>query len=332
MIKFITIFGLSLLTAFFLTPVFQKLAVKKKIYDIPTSLKRHKKPIPYLGGLSIWLSFTVPVLLFIILKDTLTMETIGIITGGTIVCGIGLIDDLKKLSSWVKLFGQSIAACILLVCDVKLKVIFFPSYLNTILTFFWIIGITNAFNIIDIMDGLSAGCAFIASMTFFFIALGTNQFLVILTTAALAGSCLGFLYYNKHPAKIFMGDAGSLFLGFTLASISISASYTAVNNIALLSPLLIFGVPIYDTFYVSLLRTLHKKSPFKGSKDHFAIRLKALGLKGSHIVLIVFLIQTALCEASYIATNVNIYGAIFIYLLVILIFIIFGKSLSKVEI
>ena len=181
------------------------------------------------------------------------------------------------------------------------------------------------------MDGLSAGVACIASAAFLFIAIPSQNLFVSLIGAALAGGTLGFLRYNFYPSRIFMGDAGSLFIGFLLASLSIAGSYTATNEIALLSPLLILAVPIYDTFYVSFLRILRRKNPLRGSPDHFALRLRASGMKDSHVVLVIYLISIALCEASYIATTVNFYGAVFIYLLIIVILVTVGRNLSRVK-
>ncbi|MCH7760432.1 undecaprenyl/decaprenyl-phosphate alpha-N-acetylglucosaminyl 1-phosphate transferase, partial [candidate division TA06 bacterium] len=322
---------LAFLLVLILTPFFHRLALFLKIVDRPTPLKSHEKAVPYLGGMALLLSVLLPVLLIALLKDLVDRKILGILIGSLLIAILGLLDDIKNLSPYTKFFGQGMGALILILSGVHLEIIYFPLWLNLLLTFLWILGITNGFNIIDVMDGLSAGVACIASAAFLFIAIPTQNVHVVLLSAALAGGTLGFLRFNFYPARIFMGDSGSLFLGFLLASLSITVSYTAVNNIALLSPLLILAVPIYDTFLVSLLRILKGRNPFRGSSDHFALRLRALGMKDSHVVLIIYVISIALCEASYIATTVNFYGAVFIYLLVIGILATVGRNLSRVK-
>jgi len=302
------------------------------ILDRPTSLKNHEKAMPYLGGLALLLSILLPVLSLALAKDLLNQKILGILIGSFVLSGLGLFDDIKNLSPYTKFLGQGIGAFILILSGVHLEIIYLPSWLNLLLTLFWVLGITNAFNIIDVMDGLSAGVALIASAAFLFIAIPTQDLLVALLSSAIVGGTLGFLRYNFYPARIFMGDSGSLFLGYLLASLSIAESYTAQNDIALLSPLLILAIPIYDTFYVSLLRILKGKNPFRGSRDHFALRLRASGMKDQQVVLMIYLISIALCEASYIATTVNRYGALFIYLLIISLFIIVGLNLSRIRV
>lgn len=324
-------FSLSGVLALLLTPLMRALARKTGVVDLPDGLKRHRNPTPYLGGLAIYLAFMITLLCVLLLRGSAGSEVLGLIAGGTIVCGLGLLDDCRRLSVSTKLFGQLVAAAVLVISGLRLEIIYFPLYLNVALTILWIVGITNAINIVDIMDGLAVSVACIAAATFFFIAVATGDLLTAVVSAALAGACVGFAGYNWCPASIFMGDSGSLFLGFMLASVSISASYTARNNIALFSPLLILAVPIYDTFYVSTLRMARGRSPFRGSPDHFALRLKAMGLKDHHVVSVICLISVVLCEASYIATTVNIFGALFIYLMTVITFIAAGRLLSRVE-
>ena len=185
---------------------------------------------------------------------------------------------------------------------------------------------------IDIKDGLAGSITFIASMTFFFIALGNNYQFIIMLSGGLAGAILGFLIFNYPPAKIFMGDAGSEFIGFLLAIISIQISYTTINKIALISPILILGIPIYDTIFVIIIRLLNGQNPLHGSPDHIAIRLNKLGIPDRYVLWIMILVEIILCESAYIATTVNIYGAIFIYVFILMLALIFGVFLSKVKV
>lgn len=327
LLSFLVSAGLALM----FTPIMRVLARKSGVVDIPDGLKRHKKPTPYLGGVAIYLAFMLGLVCVMVIRRSVESKLLGLIVGGTIICGLGVLDDYRRLSVWTKLFGQLVAAVVLVISGLRLEIVYLSFPLNVALSILWIVGITNALNLIDIMDGLAASVAFVASATFFFIAVPTGDLLTAVVSAALAGACIGFVGYNWHPASIFMGDAGSLFLGFMLAGVSISTSYTATNNIALLSPLLILAIPIYDTFYVSILRMAKRKSPFRGSRDHFALRLKAIGLRDQHVVVIVCLISLVLCEASYIATTVSLFGAIFTYIVTAFIFVMTGRLLSKVE-
>lgn len=323
----------SFLLSLGLTPFFRHLALRLQIMDKPsTDLKNQECSVPYLGGLAIYFSFII-VLVIVILFSSLKFnpDIVSIIIGGTIICLVGFADDIYNLKPLLKFIFQFIAAGVLIYFDLRLKIYFLPKSVNILLTLLWVIGITNAFNLIDIMDGLSSGVAFIAGITFLFVALPTNQIFIILFSCALTGAVIGFIPYNLKPASIYMGDAGSQFIGFVLSAIAIGESYTAVNNIALLSPILILGIPIYDTLLVSILRLKHKESPFIGSPDHFALRLAALGIDSQFVVIIIYLLSIILGQASYIATQVNYYGAVFTYSMIFFMAVIFGWKLGKIK-
>ena len=287
-----------------------------------------------MGGVAIWLSFVVILLLvrFLTHFQTGTLTNLrGLFFGGTVIMIVGLLDDIKGFNYRLKFFGQLAATLILMVFDIRIK--FIDSYIvSFILTLFWVIGITNALNIIDIMDGLSSGVAVVACLGFFFVALPTEQIYVNFASCILAGSCLGFLRYNWPPAKIFMGDAGSLFVGFILAAVALGENYTTVNNLALFTPILILGVPIFDTLLVMAFRMQKGKSIFLGSKDHFALRLEAMGYKRKTIILIAYLISVILSMAAFIITIVKFNNAIMVYLSVGLLAFIFAVKLSFVKV
>jgi UDP-GlcNAc:undecaprenyl-phosphate GlcNAc-1-phosphate transferase len=186
-------------------------------------------------------------------------------------------------------------------------------------------------NIIDIMDGLSSGVAVIAALAFLFINPLTEQAYVNYAAAAIAGAALGFLRYNFPPAKIFMGDTGSLVLGFVLAVLSIGTSYSQVNNIALYAPILILGIPIYDTFLVMILRFKQGKNIFHGSLDHFALRLERLGFPRRKVVLIAYLVSVCLSTAALMIVKVHFRWAVAIYIIVAAFSISISYNLSKVD-
>lgn len=336
--KYILLFLSSFVMSSILTPGMIKLAFKFNILDIPDDkLKNHKKPVPYLGGVALYLSFIVPLILWRILTHTDNIDSIwnlslkgiaGISLGATLVFLVGLIDDLKKLSIYTKFFVQIVASLILILCNIKIEFIK-PEILGNIITVIWIVGVTNSLNIIDIMDGLSAGIAFIASLTFFLISIIGFKIFSPAISLCLAGSTLGFLIYNFNPAKIFMGDAGSLFLGFTLASLSLTESYSEFNNLAVLSPILILIVPIFDTLFVMFIRAKKGISMFYGSPDHFPIRLTKLLWTRRKVVVVIYIISIIFCILALFSIFVsNLYSAI-IYILVFISIIFFIRFLIK---
>lgn len=327
---FLTFFS-ALILGYLLTPLARKIALRFNLMDRPrVPVKVHREPTPYLGGAAVYLAFLIPVVIIGFFTSNLSQRMVGILFGGTIIMALGLADDLKGLPVSTRFLVQILAASVLILFGIRLEFIGNP-YVALALTIIWVVGITNAFNLIDIMDGLSAGIAFIAASAFLFISLPTQQTFVILASAALAGSALGFLRYNFAPARIFMGDTGSLFLGFTLGALSIGTSYTAQNPIALLSPILILGIPIYDTLLVMALRTKRKRSIFRGSPDHLALRLEALGIDRKYVVLILYLMSIVLAQAAFISTIINLYGAIFTYVLVGIISFVGGRYLGRID-
>jgi len=334
MIFYLYSFLISFIVAIVTTPILILIAKKYDIIDHPkTPVKTHKTATPYLGGLAIFLGFVTS--LFIIRHitnfPTGTLRSLrGIIIGATFIIIVGLIDDLKTIGFKAKFLWQIVVAIILINFDIRIKFIQ-PQYLADILTILWVVGIINAINIIDIMNGLATGISFIAAMTFLFIAFPTEEIYVNLAAVALAGGIFGFIRYNFPNAKIFMGDTGSMFLGFVLAALSLGTSYTKINNIALYSPILILGIPIFDTFYVMYLRFRKGKSPFLGSKDHFALRLEASGLTRKNVVIFIWLIAVILSFAAFVISRVQLLVAIIIYTIILALAIFGGWKLSKIK-
>jgi len=229
----------SFLLAFLLTKVIGRIAAKLKILDHPDERKIHKKPIPLLGGLAIFVSYVGT----IIFNFNFSRELKGVVIGGTIILIIGLIDDIKHIPATWKLISQVLASSILILYGVKLS--FLPNTWwgnagEVLLTVIWVVGITNAVNFFDGMDGLATGLTVIGSLSFFIVAEITGQSYLGFLTIALAGSCLGFLKFNFKPASIFLGDAGSTFLGFTLAGIAVMGNWAKDNpKVALSLPIII---------------------------------------------------------------------------------------------
>ena len=261
---YILSFLIAVAVALAITPLVMLLAKKTGAIDAPDPRKVHKKPIPRIGGIGIYIAFMVSFLTLVDFNQ-LPMETadgiIGLLAGGTIVVLVGIIDDYTNLPAKVKLLGQIAAACAVVAFDVRIDFVTDPfgdylylEYFAIPVTIFWLVGLTNTVNLIDGLDGLAAGVATLASVTIMLVALQDELALVAVFTSALAGAATGFLFFNFNPARIFMGDTGSMFLGFMLAGISIIGAVKSAATIALIVPVLALGVPILDTSFAIIRR------------------------------------------------------------------------------
>ncbi len=269
----------------------RRAALQFGIVDRPNGkLKRHKKAVPYLGGIAIYLSF----LLALSFSFELNREVLGLLLAGTIVLLLGFIDDLGFLKPWVKFIGQMVAVLVLVRSGIFIKLTFLPTYVSIPLTFLWLAGMTNAFNIIDVMDGLSAGVAFFACVAFFLVALLNGRVMVAIVAITLAGSLLGFLRYNFTPAQIYMGDTGSMFLGLMIGALAMIGSYTEKNTLGFLAPVVILWIPIFDTFLVMFARWRKGIPIFLGSPDHYALRLRAAGFSVKGVIWLSYGASTVL--------------------------------------
>jgi|DewCreStandDraft_4_1066084.scaffolds.fasta_scaffold03495_11 UDP-GlcNAc:undecaprenyl-phosphate GlcNAc-1-phosphate transferase len=314
-----------------LIPFAIKIAIKFDILDKPiTKLKKHTRPVPYLGGAAIYFSFLIVVVGSKLILHQTFHGVIGILIGCTIMFIVGLVDDIKNLSPYVKLFFQFLASLVLLKVNLHIKFMD-ANILNYVLTILWVIGITNAFNIIDIMDGLSAGVAAISSVAFFIVAFLAGRVNDMIPAIALLGALCAFLIYNKPPAKIFMGDAGSLFIGFLLASLALNGGYSRINNIAVLSPVLILGVPIFDTFLVMFMRVAKGRLPIYGSDDHLAQRLVMIGFSKPKAVLFLILLTVILSFVAIVSTFLKQDGAFILYVFVLICGFMFAMVVSAVD-
>ncbi len=196
---------------------------------------------------------------------------------------LGLFDDLKALAPGHKLLGQIVAALVVLKAGIVVNLFFLPEWLLVMLTLLWLVGVTNAFNLLDISDGLASGVSAIAGIFVAAVAIWNGHYTLSLLTLALVGASAGFLVYNRPPARIFLGDAGSHFIGFTLGALAMTGEYTENNVIALLAPVLILGFPLFDAAYVMGVRALRGDSVMRGSPDHVAVRLRENGFTARQV-------------------------------------------------
>ena len=321
-------FAVALIVALLVTPAVILLAKKTGAMDAPNARKVHKKPIPRIGGLAIYAGFMAAII-FVAIKFGLDIEqikeTVGLVVSGTLIVALGLLDDYKNLPAKVKLLGQIGAAAVLVLAfDVRIDFVTDPFgdyiYLEWFAlpaTMFWLVGLTNTVNLIDGLDGLAAGVASIASFTIMLIALEQDFILVAVLTAALAGAALGFLKYNFNPAEIFMGDTGSMFLGFMLAGISVTGAVKSVATIALVVPVFALGLPILDTTF-AIIRRLRGGVPiFKPDKGHLHHRLLGVGFTQRQAVLLMYVISALFGLSAIALTAVSCQIAALILVVVV---------------
>ena len=318
-LAFILAAGVSLI----ITPGVILLAKKTGALDAPDSRKVHKKPIPRIGGIGIYSAFMVSIVTVILLADLqgeMLREVIGLTVSGSLIVLVGVIDDYKNLPAKVKLLGQILAAAVLVfIFDVRIDFITDPfgdyiylEFLAIPATMLWLVGLTNTVNLIE------AGISAIASITILLVALEQNFLLVAVLTAALAGAAFGFLYYNFNPACIFMGDSGSMFLGFMLAGISVIGAVKSAATIALIVPILALGLPILDTTFAIVRRYRNGVPIFKPDKGHLHHRLLGLGFTQRQAVLLMYVISALLGMSAVALTEVSSQIAILIIIIVIL--------------
>lgn len=348
-------FLLAFITAFVITPYTIRLAKKVGAVDIPNDRRVNKKPMPRLGGLAVIAGFLVSVIYLVISasiegkinlsEDGLNIKLLGIL-GGMLVLGIVCyIDDVKDIKPLVKLAGQVTAAIIVASSGVLIDNFTIPFKENSfvlnevfsfILTVGWIIGITNAINLIDGLDGLSSGITLISCLSLVVVfALNESPLIAIILITALAGAIVGFLPYNFNPAKTFIGDVGSNFMGFALAIISILGVAKTYTAIVLIAPIMILALPIFDTIWAIIRRIVKSKSikgVFKADRGHLHHRLMAKGYTQKQSVLILYGATATLGMTAIILLDSGIWKAASFALLVIAIVAIGYRDFVKLSV
>jgi len=272
----------SLLLSLYLTPIFRDSARRIGVVDRPDGgLKTQKEPVPYLGGLAVYSAVLFPVAIFLRFSDQL----MGLLLASSIIVLLGLIDDIGKISPRIKLLVQVVAVFLMIKSGIRIRIAFLPPLACVALTFLWMIVLTNGFNLIDVMDGLAAGVASVSAVALAVIFLLQGKQIGMVVCVSLAGALLGFLYYNRSPAQVYLGDAGSLLLGFLLGGLAIDADYTLWNPLGWMTALAIFAVPLFEILFVSFLRLRRGASILVGSRDHFSLRLRKWKLSNNETVL-----------------------------------------------
>ncbi|MGE5615262.1 MAG: MraY family glycosyltransferase [Bacillota bacterium] len=347
MTEYIITFTLAFIIAFLATPIARKIAFKFGIIDIPKDDRRmHNKPIALLGGLAIVIGFAVSLVFDLATSSNIVAtfkEFKGLIAGIAIIVFMGILDDKKNLRPRTKLAFQLAAAiAVVLISDTKISILTNPfgkpyyirlsPVVSYPLTVLWIVGITNAINLIDGLDGLAAGVSSISSLSLFFISMLRGDLVspqiavyTALITAALSGATLGFLPFNFNPAKIFMGETGAAFLGFTLGVISIQGVMKSYAAISIAIPLLVLGLPLIDTLFAIIRRIANHKSIAQADRRHFHHRLMDMGLSQRQSVLIMYIVSGTLGLCAIVLADRGALSAI-ILLLSVAIFVAGGTK------
>lgn len=289
---------IALILSLLLVPGVAKLAIRIGAVDKPNARKVHTKIMPRMGGLAIYVSFFV----VLFLSQSMTQQLLGLFLGGTVLVIVGIIDDMKDIPAKVKLCGQIVAACIVVAFGVRVDFMtnifhgdtFFLSVFSIPVTIIWIVSIINAVNLIDGLDGLAAGISIIAATTMAIVGYASGQTAMASMAMILIGATLGFLRYNFHPAKIFMGDTGSMFLGYNLAVFAVLGVAKSFTLLSLVTPILVLAIPILDTLFAIIRRKMNHKPIFKPDKHHLHHCLLNYGFSHRDTVLIIYAVSAIL--------------------------------------
>jgi len=329
------IFVFALVVSAALTAAARHFAHRWEVYDYPAEHKIHKDPTPLLGGAALaaavlitvavnlgvlgildarvpiapWLSEHV----FAFLGSGAVKKLVGLFIGGALIFMLGLVDDLVSLRPETKLAGQLVAAVIIVSCGVRIELFIPNPWIGGAITLCWIVLMTNSFNLLDNMDGLCAGITAIVSFVFFLAVYPLGQTFTSVMLLAVAGSACGFLFHNFNPAKIFMGDAGSMFCGYILSSLAVLSTFYSENQasrVAVLLPVLVMAVPLFDTLSIIAIRLKRRQSLMKGDKRHFSHRLVKLGMTERQAVVFIYLVTLIVGLGATVLSQVNLRGGL----------------------
>jgi UDP-GlcNAc:undecaprenyl-phosphate GlcNAc-1-phosphate transferase len=356
----ILVFIQTMVLSALLVPAFMRAALRYDVVDHPGERKVHRRVKPLLGGSAIFLSFILAVAAdLLILRWAPSLEwfresfpafsrwsayipsvlprLLLILGGGALIHGLGLVDDIfkGKLTYRSKFLIQILVITGVVLAGIRVD--FMPSpFLDVLITVVWIVGLTNSFNLLDNMDGLTAGVSIVCAVLLLVVALLQGQIFFAVMLAALAGACLGFLFFNFHPSRIFMGDSGSLFLGYIFGTLTVTGSYvveTSASRLPVIMPVLILSIPLYDTFSVMFIRWKEKRPLFVGDKKHFSHRLVDLGMTHAQAVVFIYLVGlevglTALL-LPYLSLGASILVLVQGFVLYVLITILIAVGMRK---
>ncbi|RKY36782.1 MAG: hypothetical protein DRP78_02805 [Candidatus Omnitrophota bacterium] len=337
LIKLIILFVCSLAVTYFFMPFSILFAQNKGLVTIPSQEKIDQRKISYLGGAVIccvFLTFSVLARFFDLFYLGFSSTKFFIfIFCAAIIAGFGLYDDLKECGPFVKLAQQIFGALILSLFVLQTEISWLNNSFNVLLSVLCIVILINAFNLLDIVDGLAGGISLINMISFFILGILTGNYFVVLLTVILSAVLLAFLYYNLPPAKIIMGDTGSQFLGFIQVVIALSLCFShSARQVSIIVPLLVLSLPLFDLLFVVLMRMQQKKSIFLKSNDHFVLRMLKTGICTGDILKLMFTISICTNFSALLAYYFSNISGIIIFFVPILAFLLFSVKLSKLEV
>lgn len=324
----------SFITVLLVTPLVMKLAVKIGATDKPDSRKVHTKLMPRLGGLAIFIGVAVGYFISGLYNEHIYSITLG----GILIIALGILDDKYQISAKVKFAGQLGVAILIVQSGLTIDFIYIPfadkidvGFLSIPITILWIVGITNAINLIDGLDGLAAGISSICIGTIAFMAAVNGNVLIFTIAVVVLASTLGFLFFNFHPAKIFMGDTGSLFLGYIISILSLLGLYKSVTLFSFVVPIIILGVPVFDTTFAIIRRIVNKKPISAPDKSHLHHRIMALGFSHRATVLIIYALGIIFSASGLVFSKATLWGSIFIIVGLLLVTSLIAEIIGMVS-
>ncbi len=329
--SYIFSFLIAFILSIAISPLTVAISKRFNIYSQPNPRQTLGKPC--LGGIAIFAAFIVSMPLFAYFFNVrFDYKIKGLLIASFLMFLLGVVDDAKNLRPHWKLITQLIAAALLIIFGIFTRISFLPNWVNVILTFIWIIFITNAFNLLDIVDGLTSGLVIVISSTLLVVSLLNGDIFSGIILCALIGSHCGFLRYNYPPAEIYMGDTGSLFSGFVLAAVAVNISYAPPEKpFALIAPVLVMSLPLYDTIFLIIMRLKKRKTIFSKTNDHFALRLLTMGYSARKGIWIMYLFSIFLAVSSLVIVFFPVRLGIAAFLTVIFVFIFAGKKVGLVK-
>ncbi|HKY34251.1 MAG TPA: MraY family glycosyltransferase [Candidatus Polarisedimenticolia bacterium] len=317
------------------------LALSLNVVDRPEKRKMHQIPIPLLGGLAVGVSFGLVSAAAMALagaaEESALRSYAGLMLGACVILAAGIYDDIRGMKAPMKFAAQALAALVVVATGTRIDLFTNPlgesihmGWLGIPLTIFWVVGVTNAVNLIDGLDGLAVGIGGIAALGLFAVSVSTNPFLGMLTII-LVGAAAGFLPHNFYPAKIFLGDTGSMFIGFTLAVIGLHGSLKATTATVLFLPIVVLGMPIFDTCFAILRRARRRVSPFKADREHIHHRLVRIGLHHRNVVLVLYFVSAYLGITAYAIAQFPYQTAFLFIVMLTMVGIIGLRTLRFIE-
>lgn len=329
--NYLSVFLLAFILSYILSPLSIKFSKKMSILSKPKKGESIGKPC--LGGIAIFIAFSAAILLEGLFVTGFSQTTTGLLISFGIIVFLGIVDDVRELSPRVKIVVELIVISVLISFGISTKIAFLPVWINYLITALWILYVTNAFNLLDIMDGLTSGIVIIISMTLLMICVVNRDISSGVILLALLGSHLGFLRYNYPPAKLYMGDTGSLFSGFVLAVVAINISYAPLERpIALMAPVMAMSLPIYDAFFLILMRIKANKSIFSKTNDHFVFRLQTMNNCAHKSIWLMYSISLFIALASLAVVFMSNKVGLISIIAVLIVFIFAGRKVAMVKV